>query len=678
MRERAKPNGVKRSHCARHGLVIPGAPLLDARAGQLASPAQIQAGRTMRNGRWSNWLSAMPALLAMGCLSGCAPLDGAEADEWSTLAEDDGGVEALADKAGTSTRYEAESRSGGQGCTQSRAHAGFTGSGFMDFGGNGSWIEWNAIQAPAAGDYELSFRYANGRGENRSAAILVNGGSAGTVSFAPTGGWPTWRSERVKVRLRQGANTVRVQANTGNGGPNLDHVELIASGCAASGASCGGGASACTIADEGRSATLSCSGGATISAIQFASYGTPTGSCQTGHRTGSCHASSSADKVRSACVGKTSCTVAASNAVFSDPCVGTRKQLAVTYTCSTGGVSGDRYPIPAQLPDPERIAPNMTKPVKVYILSGQSNMVGMGDIGPLGTPGTLETLVKSNKKFPNLIDEGGAWTVRNDVWYKGVVSAGANKWLTVGCGAGNGQIGPELGFGHVMGYYHGEPVLIIKASQGNRSLAWDLLPPGSQRYTVDGRTYAGYKDGDDSWSAADPYKDIGTWYAGKQYDDFVTEIHRVLDSFGTNFPQFKNQGYEIAGFAWFQGHKDTGSAVHASRYEINLVNFIRAIRAEFEVPKAPFVIATIGFDGWKMSGNALTVANAQLAVSGEKGKYSDFIGNVLTVETRDYWREVAASSKEQGYHYNRNAETYYLVGEALGRGMAKLRASASR
>jgi alpha-galactosidase len=336
--------------------------------------------------------------------------------------------------------------------------------------------------------------------------------------------------------------------------------------------------------------------------------------------------------------------------------------------------------IPGQLPDPDQTPPVATKPVKVYILSGQSNMVGMGEVGPLGTPGTLATVVKTDKRFQHLVDNSGYWTVRNDVWYRGVVTAGANKWLTIGCGSGSSTIGPELGFGHIMGYYHDEPVLIIKASQGNRSLGWDILPPGSQRYTVDGRTYAGYKDGDDSWSATDPndpYTDIKTWYAGKQYDDFVTEIHKVLDNFSTNFPQWKNQGYEIAGFAWFQGHKDSGNAVHASRYEINLVNFIKAIRAEFKVPKAPFVISTIGFDGWKMSGNYLTVANAQLAVSGDKGKYSEFSGNVLTMETRDFWRDASISPKEQGYHYNRNAETYMLVGEALGRGMVKLLGSTS-
>jgi len=68
----------------------------------------------------------------------------------------------------------------------------------------------------------------------------------------------------------------------------------------------------------------------------------------------------------------------------------------------------------------------------------------------------------------------------------------------------------------------------------------------------------------------------------------------------------------------------------------------------------------------------VTVADAQLAVSGEKGKYPEFAGNVLTVETRDFWREVDVSPRNQGYHYNRNAETYVLVGDALGRGMVKL------
>ena len=41
---------------------------------------------------------------------------------------------------------------------------------------------------------------------------------------------------------------------------------------------------------------------------------------------------------------------------------------------------GTAREIPAQLPDPDGKAGDATKPVKVYILAGQSNMVGMGDL----------------------------------------------------------------------------------------------------------------------------------------------------------------------------------------------------------------------------------------------------------------------------------------------------------
>jgi alpha-galactosidase len=295
---------------------------------------------------------------------------------------------------------------------------------------------------------------------------------------------------------------------------------------------------------------------------------------------------------------------------------------------------------------------------------------GLGWCWRTDIPGTLNTVVKVDKKFPHLIDDMGNWTVRKDVWYKGVVTATANKWLTVGCGAGASSIGPELQFGHIMGYYHDEPVIIIKASQGNRSLGWDILPPGGKRFTFDGRTYAGYKDTCPSWIEGQPKKPVN-WYAGKQYDDFVRETHAVLANFDKHFPQYKDQGYEIAGFAWWQGHKD-GNPAHASHYELNMVNLIKAYRAEFKAPKAPFVIATIGFDGWKMKGPHLTVAKAQLAVSGDKGKYPEFAGNVLTVETRGFWKDASISPRNQGFHYNGNAETYMNVGDALGRGMVKL------
>jgi len=408
-------------------------------------------------------------------------------------------------------------------------------------------------------------------------------------------------------------------------------------------------------------------------------------------------------------------------------------EVTATYTDPNNPADKPNIPYPQPKPDGSTGATN--KPVKVFLLSGQSNMVGMGDVNPAGTPGTLTTIVKQQGKFPNLLDTNGNWSVRNDVMYRGVISAIGNAPLTVGQGSASTAIGPELGFGHVMGYYFDEPVLLIKTSIGNRSLLWDCLPPGSPRFDYNGNTYAGYGDSPNSWpigGSPSPY----VWYAGKQYDDYflaeadmgptgwatamaypascqvrhngvvyisksahtsdtdsepgvganwttywsvysVFNVTDVLDNFNTLYTNYAAQGFEIAGFVWFQGNKDLGEPA-ASHYETNLVNLIKKVRPYYEnrypgkiKTNAPFVIAT-GCGDPGTSGYGLVVAEAQLAVSGERGKYPEFAGNVKTMDTRGYWRTVAESPSNQGYHYNRNAETFMLVGDALGRGMIEL------
>lgn len=322
-----------------------------------------------------------------------------------------------------------------------------------------------------------------------------------------------------------------------------------------------------------------------------------------------------------------------------------------------------------QLPRPDNKEADIKKPVKVFILLGQSNMVGMGEVGPENTKGTLEYLTKKEKRYPHLLDEAGGWTTRRDVRYvfvmhnRGQMQTVQNDWHSV-----KGRtIGPELQFGHIMGQVLEEPVLVLKTCIGNRSLGWDLLPPGSERFNFEGKTYAGYKDDTPSWIEGEEKKPVA-WYAGKQYDDDTANAKKVLSELGKYYPGAEN--FEVAGFVWWQGHKDQNAA-HASRYEQNLVRLIHRLREDFEAPKAPFVLATIAFDGWKLAGPGLTIADAQLAVSDPK-KHPEFIGNVKTVEARNFWREVDVSPKNQGYHYNRNAETYMEVGNSLGWAMAEL------
>lgn len=353
-------------------------------------------------------------------------------------------------------------------------------------------------------------------------------------------------------------------------------------------------------------------------------------------------------------------------------------------------------PLPYPLPKPDLTPTATNKRVKVFILSGQSNMVGMGDLDPAASPGSLNWVVKTESKFTNLLTTNGTWARRNDVLYRGVISAIGNTNLTVGQGADSGSIGPELGFGHVMGHYFDEPVLLIKASIGNRSIGWDYLPPGSATFTNGGTVYAGYGDLYASWPVGSPPTNAPNWYAGKQYDECflheadwspsaatigasaVTNVVDVLDNFATQYPQWAAQDFEIAGFVWFQGNKDIlAGAPNTTNYETNLVRLIQQLRLYYQNryptrirTDAPFVIAT-GCGDPQTNGNGLVVANAQLALN-DTNKHPAFAGNVKTMDIRPYWRGVDESPVAQGYHYNRNAETYLLIGDALGRGMMEL------
>jgi len=323
-----------------------------------------------------------------------------------------------------------------------------------------------------------------------------------------------------------------------------------------------------------------------------------------------------------------------------------------------------------QLPDPDGKPADMSKPVQVYILMGQSNMVGAGHVAG-DKEGTLEYAVKTKKKYPYLVDDDGNWTVRKDVRYVRVMSSGTgpmrlfnNEWMTIK----GGRIGPEIGIGHYLGNAIDAPVLILKSCIGNRSLGWDLLPPGSQRFEVEENgkimVYAGYKDSPAKWEKGTVPKKIG-WYAGMQYDGDVANAKKVLAELDKYYPGAKK--YEVAGFFWWQGDKDRYNAVHARRYEQNLVHLIKTLRKDFNAPNAKFVCATLGQTAKGAKGTEGQILEAQLAVDGKSGKYPEFKGNVATVYSKPLCHGGASNS-----HYGGNAETYMDIGEAMGKAMVEL------
>jgi hypothetical protein len=322
-----------------------------------------------------------------------------------------------------------------------------------------------------------------------------------------------------------------------------------------------------------------------------------------------------------------------------------------------------------ELPDPDGKAADMSKPVQVYILLGQSNMLGFGKIK--GGDGSLEYAVKEKELYPYLVDDEGNWTERKDVRNVRVMGSGLggmrtfnNEWMTI-----NGKIGPEIGIGHHVGHVTDAPVMILKSCIGNRALGWDLLPPGSEgfEFTDDkGVTWIhpGYKGTPERWEKGTEPKKIG-WYAGMQYDGDVARAKKVLAEIDKYYPGAKE--YEIAGFCWWQGDRDRRSAALSSRYEKNLVHLIKQLRKEFNAPNAKFVCATLGQTAKDSTDNERKVIDAMFAVDGKSGKYPEFKGNVATVYTHPL-----SKGSSSGSHYGGNAETYMNIGDAMGEAMVKL------
>jgi hypothetical protein len=112
----------------------------------------------------------------------------------------------------------------------------------------------------------------------------------------------------------------------------------------AANASAGPGSTCVAGVNEGGTAEFACAGGYSFVAVDFASFGTPTGTCEAGFKKGSCDSPNSTSVTAAACVGRMSCSVPVSSASFGgDPCLGTSKQYSAQLTCgppAPGSVPG--------------------------------------------------------------------------------------------------------------------------------------------------------------------------------------------------------------------------------------------------------------------------------------------------------------------------------------------------
>ena len=315
----------------------------------------------------------------------------------------------------------------------------------------------------------------------------------------------------------------------------------------------------------------------------------------------------------------------------------------------------------------------MMMPVKVFIMLGESNMVGTGQTNG-NMEGTLEYAVLQKGRFTHLVDLNKEWRRRSDVRYVAVkdeMTIERNEWL--GVDPDHTYFGPELQFGYILGELYDEPILLIKAAGGHHSLGGDLLPPGSPEYNFGEWTYPGYGDSPRRWpSGIDPVP-YSSWYAGRSYDITIANIESILGNIGEYYPGATE--YHIEGIAFWQGDSDRRDSAYTIMYQRNLRNLIGSLRNDLQIPYAKVAIASIGQLGDEMSGNALQILESQMSMG---TLYKDFQGNVLPIDIRSSWRGPylpgydGDSSMVDAIHYGNNAETVMDVGNALGLAMAKL------
>jgi len=284
------------------------------------------------------------------------------------------------------------------------------------------------------------------------------------------------------------------------------------------------------------------------------------------------------------------------------------------------------------------------KPLKVYILAGQSNMQGSAHkrtFAAIGQDPKTAALLK------DIQGRNGDPVVCDNAWITYLTGGrdGEKRLqgkVKVGYGFDSERIGPEYAFGLYMDKATEEPILIIKTAWGGKSLAVDFRPPSagpykpSARETERGRVPAREK--------------VGHYY--REMIRFVRATLKDADSIRKAAPGYDaKKGYELAGFVWFQGWNDMCNRHHIEQYTGNMIHFIRDVRNELKSPTLPFIVGILGVygtdpDSRKFDKGLPVTAFRKVQFAAVK-QYdrkvdAEYRGNVIAVDSGPYY-ELALS-----------------------------------
>lgn len=302
------------------------------------------------------------------------------------------------------------------------------------------------------------------------------------------------------------------------------------------------------------------------------------------------------------------------------------------------------------------------KPLKVFILAGQSNMEGPANVSTFDyigdDPATAPLLKMMRGADGKPATADGAWITyltgagENNFTLNGKLSAGYGTMWGADPTKPGDKIGPEFTFGLMMDAAFEEPVLIIKAAWGGKSLHTDFRPPSAGPYVMPKETQEVWDKHPQGAHGIPKAEDRPRWNeekiaaTGVYYRLMTEHVKKILADPKQVVPDYDAaQGYEIAGFAWLQGFNDMvdgqvypkhNQPDRYAMYSDLLATFIRDVRKDFNAPKMPFVIGVMGVGGLKDQSHSMVTFRQAMAAPAEM---SEFKGNVVAVETAPFWSD---------------------------------------
>lgn len=290
------------------------------------------------------------------------------------------------------------------------------------------------------------------------------------------------------------------------------------------------------------------------------------------------------------------------------------------------------------------------QPLQVFILAGQSNMQGHAQVRTFEHVG-MDPTTKPMLELMQTAD--GTPTICQRVWISSLGSADNVKTgkLTAGFGASQGgpKIGPEFTFGIYMEKTTDAPILIIKTAWGGKSLNTDFRSPAAGPFVFNDEQLAKLQQQGKDIAAVKADKQMQT---GVYYRLMIEHVTSVLANIKQVVPGYdEGQGYELAGFVWFQGWNDmVDASTYPNRakpggynaYSEALAHFIRDVRKDLNAPKLPFVIGVLGVGGPtnKYGPDQLRYKSTHdnfRAAMAAPAQLPEFQGSVAAVMTEQYW-----------------------------------------